>query len=66
MALEDAFRSLDDLDGLEFHRLVDAYQTLDKVLSEAMKSAAKHVKDSNKGYQFSPFLIKCSNAAKLW
>ena len=49
MALENAFRSLDDLDGLEFCRLVDAYQTLDKVLSEAIKRAAKHVKDSDKG-----------------
>ena len=45
--------------------MVDAYQTLDKVLSEAMKSAAKHVKDSDKGYRFLPFLIKCSNAVKL-
>ena len=54
LALEDAFRSLDDLDSLDFHRLVDAYQTLDKVLSEAMKSAAKHVKDLDKGYQFCP------------
>ena len=31
-----------------------------------MKSAAKHVEDSEKGYQFSPLLIKCSNAVKLW
>ena len=66
MALEDAFRSLDDLDGREFHRLVDEYQTLDKVLSEAMKSAAKHVKDSDKGYHCLLLLIKCSNAVKFW
>ena len=66
LALEDAFCSLDYLDGLDFHRPVNAYQTLDKVLSEAMKSAAKHAKDSDKGYLFPPFLIKCSNAVKLW
>ena len=66
MALEDAFRSLDDLDGHEFHRLVDEYQTLDEVLSETMKCAGNHVKDSDKGYQFSPFLIRSSNTVKLW
>ena len=65
MALEEAFRSLDDLDGHDFHRLVDKYQTLDKVLSEAMKCAANHVKDLDKDYQFLPFLIKCSNMVKL-
>ena len=58
--------SLDDLDGHNFHWLVDEYQTLHKVVSEAMKYAANDAKDSDKGYQFSSFLVKCSNAVKLW
>ena len=46
--------------------LVDRYQTLDKVMSELMLAAAKKVKDTNKGYQMSPDLIKAMNRVKLW